>query len=53
MTTEIEKLEQDLVDLRSENLSAWNIYGSELCAGEMLKKERELEDKIEQLKLEN
>lgn len=30
------------------NRSAWNTYGSELCAGDMERKERILEEKIKQ-----
>ncbi len=33
MDKRLEKLEQSLDDLRKSNRSAWNTYGSELCAG--------------------
>lgn len=47
----IEELEQQLINLKELNKSAWNTYGSELCAGEMLKNERKLEKEIEELKI--
>jgi hypothetical protein len=51
MTTEkeIEILKDELSKLRHENFSAWNEYGSELCAGEMIRKEREIEERIKEL----
>ncbi len=50
--SELEILEQQLKDLKASNLGAWSTYGSELCAGDMLKQEKELEDKIMQLKID-
>ncbi len=29
---------------------SWNTYGSELCAGDIIRKEEELENKINELK---
>jgi hypothetical protein len=46
----IEELEKDLENMRRENLAAWNIWGSELCAGEMIKKEKEIQDEINRRK---
>jgi hypothetical protein len=46
----IQELEKELTDLRKENLEAWKIYGSELCAGDMLSKEKNLEIQIENIK---
>lgn len=46
----IEELENELSELKKLQESLWNTYGSELCAGEMLRKEKELEDKILKLK---
>ncbi len=44
-----EEAEARLASERSFNISAWNEYGSELCAGEMIKNERELERAIRAL----
>lgn len=46
----VEELEQDLVNMQIYHMNLWNEYGSELCAGEMIKKEKELEDEIERRK---
>lgn len=46
----IEELEQELRDLQASNKAAWDMYGSELCAGEMIAKERALEKEIEKRK---
>ena len=48
---EIQKLKLELEELKKLNSSACDIYGSELCASDMLNKEKQLEDKIK--KLEN
>lgn len=50
MSEELQKLEKELEDLKESNLSSWNTYGSELCAGDMIRQERELEEKINELK---
>ncbi len=52
MTNEekIKKLESDLEILKKYNSTIWETYGSELCVGDMLKKEQELENKINKLK---
>jgi hypothetical protein len=36
------KLESELKDKRSSNTSSWSEYGSELCAGDMIKEEEEI-----------
>lgn len=46
----IEKLEEKLSLMREDHIKLWEVYGSELCAGEMIKKEDALERKIEKLK---
>lgn len=46
-----EKLMKTLVEMRKSHKESWDVYGSELCAGEMIKKEELLEDKIK--KIEN
>ena len=48
---ELEKLEQELTDLKESNKSLWDRYGSELCAGEMIAEETALQKKIEKLKI--
>lgn len=40
----------ELTKLRKKHKESWDIYGSELCAGEMLKKEELLEKKINEIK---
>ena len=47
---EIVKLEKQLDKLKRHNRDSWEIYGSELCAGDMFKKEEELQEKINKLK---
>jgi hypothetical protein len=46
----ITQLLRELNELRKENLEVWKVYGSELCAGDMFAKEKNLEVKIEMLK---
>jgi len=53
MEEEIKKLEKELADLKSTHRSCWDTYGSELCAGDMIREEEKIEKKIEQLKLKN
>jgi hypothetical protein len=47
----IEDLEQELDKLKKLNRASWDIYGSELCAGEMIAKEEALENRILKLKI--
>ncbi len=47
--SKIEELEKKLLDMRSYHMSIWNEYGSELCAGDMIKQEKEIEDEIKEL----
>lgn len=46
----LEMLEKELEELRASNKSAWESYGSELCAGDMIAQERRLENLIKDLK---
>jgi hypothetical protein len=47
----------ELIDLLNEikryNESAWDTYGSELCAGEMIGEERTIKKKIDELRIES
>ena len=52
MDKRLEILEKELEDLRSSHRSLWDMYGSELCAGDMSGQERALEEKIKKLKEE-
>lgn len=47
----IEELEKELEDLRESNKGAWEMWGSELCSGDMERQEEALIDKISELKL--
>lgn len=42
----IDSLKKELSELRQSNSESWNMYGSELCVGEMISKEKMLEDEI-------
>jgi hypothetical protein len=46
----LEQLEKELKEMKESNRSMWNTYGSELCAGDMIRQEDELEMKILKLK---
>jgi hypothetical protein len=46
----IEELEKELEDLKTSHRSQWDTYGSELCAGDMIRQEEELEKKIREAK---
>ena len=48
----IEQLEKELEDLKTSHRSQWDTYGSELCAGDMIRQEEELEKKIRKMKIE-
>ncbi len=48
--TKIEQLEKELEQLKAIHKSAAETYGSELCAGDMIRKEEELESQIKILK---
>lgn len=52
MSKKLEILEKALEDMKATHRSLWDIYGSELCSGEMSGKERALEEKIRFLKEE-
>jgi len=48
----IEELEKELAEMKEYHRSASNTYGSELCAGDMIRQEEELEKQIRKLKTE-
>lgn len=52
MSKRLQILEQALADLKESNRTSWDIYGSELCAGDMIGQERALQEKIDNLKKE-
>ncbi len=52
MEKTLSELEKDLEDLKRMNKSAWETYGSELCAGDMIRQENKLEEQIKTLKEE-
>ena len=52
MSKTIEELESELEELKGSNRSLWDMYGSELCAGDMIGQEQALEEKIKKLKEE-
>lgn len=45
----IDSLKKELSELRQSNSESWNMYGSELCAGDMISKEKKIEDQIKKL----
>ena len=51
MEKSIEELEKELEELKESNKSSWDMYGSELCAGDMIGRETALQKKIEKLKV--
>jgi hypothetical protein len=46
----IEELEKELKEMKESHRSMWDTYGSELCAGDMIRQEEKLEKKIMKLK---
>jgi len=46
----IEELEKELEELKATHRSLWDTYGSELCAGDMIRQEEKLEKEILKLK---
>lgn len=50
MEKSIEELEKELADLEESNKSSWDMYGSELCAGDMIGQERTLRKEIQKRK---
>ena len=48
----VEELQKELAELRSYHSSAWDTYGSELCAGDMIAQEEKLEKEIAKQKAE-
>jgi len=45
----IEELKKELQKLKTMHKEMWDNYGSELCAGDMHRKEKDLEDRIDKL----
>lgn len=52
MSKRLEILEKALEELKESNRASWDMYGSELCAGDMIGQERALQEKIDKLKEE-
>ena len=50
MEKTIEELEKELEELKASNSALWDIYGSELCAGDMIGKEAAIQKEIDRLK---
>ena len=48
----INNLIQDLKREKASNKASWDMYGSELCAGEMINNEQAIQDKIKELREE-
>lgn len=46
---ELEKLKQELANMKKMHIGIWDMYGSELCVGDMIRQEKALEDKIKEL----
>ena len=46
----IEELEKELEKMKESHRSMWDTYGSELCAGDMIRQEEKLEKEILKLK---
>lgn len=44
----LSELKEQLRQLKEYHKEAWGLYGSELCPGDMLGKEKELEDLIKE-----
>ena len=49
----LKDLEKELENMKSYHGDIWNTYGSELCAGDMIRKEEKLEKEIAKLKNED
>jgi len=45
----IEELKKQLEELRKSNEASWDMYGSELCAEDMIRSEKFLEKQINEL----
>ena len=52
MSKKLQILENALAEMKRNHSASWEVYGSELCAGDMIGKEAELERKIKKLKEE-
>lgn len=53
MINKLVTLKNKLENLQNTNKSMWEMYGSELCAGDMIKQENELRDLIKEEELKN
>ena len=49
--TKLEEKQEELKQMKSHHKAAWETYGSELSAGDMIAKEKRLEEEIESLSL--
>lgn len=47
---EIENAEKALSNMKALHKAVWEEHGSNLCSGELIAKEKELEDEIKKLK---
>lgn len=52
MSEELDNLKKALDNLKQNHRDCWDIYGSELCAGDMIRQEEELEKEIKKLEKE-
>jgi len=50
---QINTLVKELIKEKESNKASWDMYGSELCAGDMIGKENAISDKIEELRNEH
>lgn len=50
MEKTIEELEKELEELKASNMASWDMYGSELCAGDMIGRETALQKEIQRRK---
>lgn len=46
----LQQKEMELEELRMLNSSFWDMWGSELCVGDLISKEQKIEDEIEEIK---
>lgn len=52
MSKKLESIKKSLENLKRHHRDSWDIYGSELCAGDMIRQEEELEKEIAKLEKE-
>lgn len=46
---DLETLKKELRDMKEYHREIWKEYGSELCTGEMIRKEEEIEEVIQKI----